>query len=149
MTALQEEGIEPTTIVPSCLGLAHPDVRSGPTIVMDVGATSTEALALANDEPLAMVTIDEGGDTVNRALANSHYLDEVEAERVKREKAPVRKVKQPWNRDPSACTSLKPWAPKPSAQAWLAGMYSDSRRGRRVLPCLPSDWLKRSVNRWT
>ncbi len=85
VTALQEEGIEPTTIVPSCLGLAHPDVRSGPTIVMDVGATSTEALALANDEPLAMVTIDEGGDTVNRALANSHYLDEVEAERVKRE----------------------------------------------------------------
>ena len=85
IAALQAEGIEPTTIVPSCLGLAAPKFRSGPTIVMDVGATSTEALALADDEPLAMVTIDEGGDTVNRALASSHYLDEAEAERVKRE----------------------------------------------------------------
>ena len=85
VSALQAEGIEPTTILPSCMGLAQPELRAGPTIVMDIGATSTEALALSDNEPLALVTIDEGGDTVNRALAASHYLDEAEAERVKKE----------------------------------------------------------------
>lgn len=83
VAALQAHGVEPTTIVPSCTGLARPELLRGPTIVVDIGATCTELVAVREQELVALVSIDEGGETVNRALARSHYLDPAEAERVK------------------------------------------------------------------
>ena len=82
--ALQVHGVDPHHIVPEPLGPLVTRDRSERTLLIDVGATSSDIVAVEDGKLALLGAVDEAGDSVNRALRNSDQLDDQESERAKR-----------------------------------------------------------------